>query len=390
MTAPLKTKYTIAVLPGDGIGPEVVDEAVKVLRLISSLAQSKGKYEISLEVCPFGGCAIDEVGTPLPDETLRVCREADAILLGAVGGPKWGPEAPIRPEPGLLKLRKELGLFANIRPALFPSQSLVPLSPIKESLVSGTNIVVLRELIGGIYFGDRVEYQGSFGTSEEEEKGTARDECSYSVGEVRRIARLAGWLATQQDPPLAVHSVDKANVLATSRLWRKTVTQVFKEEFPNLTLNHQLVDSASMLIVASPRKLNGVILTENLFGDILSDETSVIPGSLGLLPSASLSRIPSPTSLSPGLYEPIHGSAPDIAGSGVANPIGTILSVGMLLKYSLGLEEEAKAVEEAVRKVLDEKSLGGKELRTKDLGGGAGTKEVGDAVCEILKGLLDA
>lgn len=325
---------------------------------------------------------------------------------GAVGGPKWGTHPTLRPELGLLRLRKELGLYANIRPALFPAPSLVSHSPLKAHIAQGTEIVVVRELIGGLYFGDRQEAV----PGELEGPGSvAWDMCSYSVPEVTRITRLAAYLAGLSSPPLEVHSIDKANVLASSRLWRRTVTDVMAAEFPHIKLDHSLVDSAAMVICSNPRKLNGIILSsfrscspsfapalnrffprtaENLFGDILSDETSVIPGSLGLLPSASLGGIPDGKTAIPGLYEPIHGSAPDIAGQNIANPVGTILSIALMLRYSFGREREAKLVEEAVRIVLDDEAVGGFGFRTKDLGGEKKTSEVGEKVAEVLIGLL--
>ncbi|KAI0321940.1 3-isopropylmalate dehydrogenase [Amylostereum chailletii] len=376
--------FRVVVLPGDGIGPEVVAEAVKVLEAVFSVSSD---VDLKLETHLFGGCAIDEHGEALPPATLKACQGADAILMGSIGGPKWGVSSKVRPEPALLALRKALGLYANIRPARFASDALVSYSPLKESVTKGVDIIVVRELIGGVYFGKRKE-QGSG-----PDPDVAWDTMIYSEEEVRRITRVAAQIALTAEPPLAIHSIDKANVLATSRLWRKVVTETLQAEYPQLQLDHQLVDSASMMIVASPRKLNGVVLTENLFGDILSDETSVIPGSLGLLPSASLAGAPSnPSSASfkptAGLYEPIHGSAPDIAGQGIANPIGTILSAALLLRYSLGLDKQAQIIEDAVRKVLDTKDTGGLELRTADLGGKVGTKELGDKVVEIVKSML--
>jgi len=375
--------FRVVVLPGDGIGPEVVAEAVKVLEAVFS---GSSEVELKLEKCLFGGCAIDEVGEALPASTLQACKEADAILMGSIGGPKWGVNSKVRPEQGLLALRKALGLYANIRPANFASDSLIVNSPLKPSITRGVDIIVVRELIGGIYFGERKEQNVA------PREDVAWDTMIYSVEEVQRITRVAAQIALASDPPLSVHSIDKANVLASSRLWRKVVSETLEREYPQLKLDHQLVDSAAMVLVSNPRKLNGVVLTENLFGDILSDETSVIPGSLGLLPSASLAGAPSvPSSPSfkptPGLYEPIHGSAPDIAGKGIANPIGTILSAAMLLRYSLGLEKQAQLIETAVRKALDAKNEGGLELRTADLGGDIGTKEVGDKIVEILKTL---
>ncbi|KAI0772119.1 3-isopropylmalate dehydrogenase [Trametes elegans] len=381
-----KKTFRIVVLPGDGIGPEVTAEAVRVLEVINAATQ---EIDIKLETHDFGGCAIDSTGEPLPASTLKACQEADAILMGSIGGPKWGVNSKVRPEQGLLALRKALGLYANIRPANFASNSLLANSPLKPSVAEGVDIIVVRELIGGVYFGARKELGAGA------DADAAWDTMVYSVPEVQRITRVAAQIALQADPPLAIHSIDKANVLASSRLWRKVVSETLQAEYPQLALDHHLVDSASMLIVANPRKLNGVILTENLFGDILSDESSVIPGSLGLLPSASLAGAPSVAdALSPnfkatsGLYEPIHGSAPDIAGKGIANPIGTILSAAMLLRYSLGLERYAKAIEDAVRKALDDKASGGHELRTADLGGSVKTKEVGDKIVDILKTLL--
>ncbi|KAI0677347.1 3-isopropylmalate dehydrogenase [Trametes maxima] len=378
--------FRVVVLPGDGIGPEVVAQAVRVLQVISAATPD---IEIKLETYDFGGAAIDTVGEPLPASSLKACQEADAILLGAIGGPKWGVDAKVRPEPGLLALRKALGLYGNIRPANFASKSLLAHSPLKPSVAEGVDIIVVRELIGGAYFGARKEH--STGPDTE----SAWDTMIYSVPEVQRITRVAAQIALAANPPLPIHSIDKANVLASSRLWRKVVTETLQAEYPQLTLDHHLVDSAAMVIVASPRKLNGVILTENLFGDILSDESSVIPGSLGLLPSASLAGAPSVADAlspgfksTPGLYEPIHGSAPDIAGKGIANPVGTILSAAMLLRYSLGLERYAKAIEDAVRKALDDKAAGGHELRTADLGGSVSTQEIGDKIVEILKTLL--
>ncbi|KAG8721902.1 3-isopropylmalate dehydrogenase [Ceratobasidium sp. 395] len=388
--------FNITVLPGDGIGPEVIEQAIRVLDTVS--ASSSG-VKFNLTSHDFGGCAIDRHGDPLPDATLQACKSADAVLMGSVGGPKWGV-GKVRPEQGLLKLRKELGLYANIRPANFASDSLVASSPLKDSVAKGVDFIVVRELIGGLYFGKRKEEDEnlpsakgltSIGNKSIGDVGVAWDTMVYSVEEVQRITRVAAQIALAADPPLKIHSVDKANVLASSRLWRRVVTETMKNEFPNLELDHGLVDSVAMVMVQSPRKLNGVVLTENLFGDILSDEASVIPGSLGLLPSASLAGPPSKEVTDKttfGLYEPIHGSAPDIAGQGIANPIGTILSAAMLLRYSLGLEKEAKAIEDAVRKVLDAEDADGFGFRTKDLGGERGTVEVGDKVVDVLKGLL--
>lgn len=249
----------------------------------------------------------------------------------------------------------------------------------KESVVKGTEFIVVRELVGGIYFGERKEDDGD---------GTASDTLPYSKPEIQRITRLAAHLALQANPPLAIHSIDKANVLATSRLWRKVVTETIEKEYPQLKLDHQLVDSTAMVMVKNPRSLNGIILTENMFGDILSDESSVIPGSLGFLPSASLNGVPDGKTKAVGMYEPIHGSAPDISGKGVVNPVAMILSVAMMLRYSFHLSKEADAIEAAVRKVLDETSKGGFEFRTADVGGKHTTKEIGDKVVEVLEQLL--
>ncbi|KAJ2780982.1 hypothetical protein H4R18_003132 [Coemansia javaensis] len=374
----------VVVLPGDGVGPEVTAEAVKVLKAVAEIRARAGGRAIEFAEHAFGGCAIDAAGVPFPDATRAACEAADAILLGAVGGPQWprpvdandaskglGP----RPEQGLLDLRKGLDLFANIRPMSFPAGTLTSCSPLREDLVRDAEFVVVRELVGGIYFGRR---------GEEDAAGKAFDTMEYSVPEVERIARLAGALASRAKPPMTIHSIDKANVLATSRLWRRVVSDVIAREFPRVRVEHHLVDSAAMLMVKNPRALNGIVLTENMFGDILSDEASVIPGSLGLLPSASLSAVPTPGAPSRGLYEPIHGSAPDIAGQGVANPIGTILSAAMMLRYSLGMEREANVIELAVRRVLDSDELNGWGIRTRDLGGSATTAEVGDAVVRAV------
>lgn len=283
----------IVLLPGDGVGPECVAQAKKVLDAINSKTKN-----ISFVSALIGGCAIDATGVPLPAETLAECKTADAILLGAVGGPKWTNP---RPEQGLLEIRKGLGLYCNIRPCFFPGKSLVDYSPLKSEIVDGVSFTVVRELTGGIYFGDR------------KEGDVATDEMKYTRPEVERITRVAGQLAMQSNPPLRVTSVDKANVLATSRLWRKVVDEIMTKEFPQVEYCHALVDSTAMLMVKDPKKLNGVVLTENMFGDILSDEASVIPGSLGLLGSASVAGL---AGAKGGIFEPIHGSAPDIAGKG--------------------------------------------------------------------------
>lgn len=376
------TKYSVAVLPGDGIGPEVIAQAVRVLEFVSNKSTA---FSLDIHAHDFGGAAIDAAGAPFPEATRQACLAADAILLGAVGGPKWGV-GPVRPEQGLLAIRKELDLYANVRPALFPSESLLAHSPLRAEVARGTEFIVIRELVKGLYYGDRQEAD----LSTPDAKGEAYDMMVYDKSDVQRITRLAAYLALQQNPPAKIHSIDKANVLATSRLWRKVVTETIEAEFQDkgVEVDHHLVDSAAMVMVSNPRKLNGIVLTENMFGDILSDESSVIPGSLGLLPSASLSELPTGERPCKGLYEPIHGSAPDIAGRGWANPVGTILSAALLLRWSLGQEREAAAIELAVRKTLDTPDMGGHGLRTRDLGGTATTQEVGDKVLEVLGDLL--
>ncbi|MEN5060161.1 3-isopropylmalate dehydrogenase [Luteimonas sp. TWI1416] len=319
----------IVVLPGDGIGPEVTAAAVEVLEAV---AQRFG-HRFTLHEHLIGGAAIDATGQPLPEATLAAARDADAVLLGAVGGPKWSaPDAPVRPEQGLLAIRKALGLYANLRPVR-PHAAAAGASPIKSHLLAGVDLLVVRELTGGIYFGDKTRSAQD-----------ATDLCRYSVEEVERVVRRACLLARGRRGH--VTSVDKANVLETSRLWREVATRVVCDEFPDITLEHQLVDSMAMHLLAKPRAYD-VIVTENMFGDILTDEASMLAGSLGLLPSASLGEG------CVGMYEPIHGSAPDIAGRGIANPVGTILSAALLLRYSLGLSQEAACIEQAVDAVLD-------------------------------------
>jgi 3-isopropylmalate dehydrogenase len=338
----------IAVLPGDGIGPEVVREAVRVLR---GVGQCFG-HSFELREALFGGCAIDAAFVPLPEETLALCKSADAVLLGAIGGPKWGPSAKVRPEEGLLALRKTLGLYANLRPVKAHPQ-LAHASSLKPEV-----------LAGGIYFGKR-----------HREPRFAADTCSYSADEIERVVRVACKLARGRKRRLL--SVDKANVLDTSRLWREVTTQLVLQEFPELTLTHQLVDSCAMELVRAPAQFD-VLVTENLFGDILSDEAAMIPGSIGMLPSASLGEG------TRGLYEPIHGSAPDLAGQGVANPYGTILSVALLLRHSLGLVREAEAVESAVDAALT------RGVFTKDLAAGGASYGTAQAGAAVLEGLAPA
>jgi 3-isopropylmalate dehydrogenase len=339
----------IVTLPGDGIGPEVLASALTVLDTVAG--------DLTYEEHVFGGASIDAHGTALTDEVIEACKGADAVLLAAVGGPKWDttdPSAP-RPEQGLLGLRKGLGLFANLRPVR-PIEALYDASPLRRDIIERTDLLVVRELTGGIYFGAKGR-----------ENGRAHDTCEYSVEEIERIARTAFRAARSR-----VTSVDKANVLETSRLWRETVRRVHSEEFPNVELEHLLVDNAAMQLVAAPRHFD-VIVTENMFGDILSDEAAMLTGSIGMLPSASLGE-----DGDPGLFEPVHGSAPDITGQGVANPLAMILSAALMLRHGLGREDQAAAVESAVDNAL----AGG--LRTADLGGNATTAEATQAV---LKGL---
>ncbi|CAN3372739.1 hypothetical protein DIURU_004773 [Diutina rugosa] len=363
---------TITILPGDHVGTEVCDEAVKVLKAISENTPHQDvKFEFNTHL--IGGAAIDATGSPLPDETLDAAKKSDAVLLGAVGGPKWGTGA-VRPEQGLLKIRKELNLYANLRPCNFVSDKLLDMSPLRPEIVKGTNFTVVRELVGGIYFGERSEQ------SESPNNDTAWDTEKYTVAEVTRITRMAAFMALQHNPPLPIWSLDKANVLASSRLWRSTVDKVMKEEFPQLQVQHQLIDSAAMILVKSPTKLNGIIITSNMFGDIISDEASVIPGSLGLLPSASLASLPD-TNTAFGLYEPCHGSAPDLPANKV-NPIATILSAAMMLRLSLDCVKEAEALEKAVGVVIDQ------GIRTADLHGSSSTQEVGNAVAEAVAKIL--
>jgi 3-isopropylmalate dehydrogenase len=340
--------HRIVTLPGDGIGPEIMAPTVELLARL-------GDFEFDERV--FGGASIDASGTALTDEVLDACRGADAVLLAAVGGPKWDttdPHAP-RPEQGLLGLRKGLGLYANLRPVK-PIPALYDASPLRSERIEGTDLLVVRELTGGIYFGEK-----------RRTADRASDLCEYSVGEIERIARVGFGAARTH-----VSSVDKANVLETSRLWRETVVRVHSEEFPHVELEHVLVDNAAMQLVSSPRHFD-VILTENLFGDILSDEAAMLTGSIGMLPSASLGEPDTP-----GLFEPVHGSAPDIAGEGIANPLAMFLSAALLLRHGLSLETEAAAVESAVQRALD----GG--LRTADLGGEAGTAQATRAVLDNL------
>ncbi len=352
----------IALLPGDGIGPEIVNEAVKVL---SAVAEKFG-HHFAYRPVDIGGCSIDKFGLPITDEGMTVCKESDSVLLGAVGGPKWDNVDPsIRPEKALLAVRKELGLFANLRPTkLFPQ--LADASPLKKEIVgNGIDLLIVRELTGGVYFGERE-------TKEVDGEWKAVDLMPYSEHEIERIGRVA--FETAQKRRGKLHSVDKANVLDTSRLWRKTMHRL-AEEYPDVEYNDILVDNTAMQLIKNPTQFD-VIVTENMFGDILSDEASMLTGSIGMMPSASLS------SGTLGMYEPIHGSAPDIAGQDIANPIGTILSAAMMLRYSFDMPAEADAIEKAVNTVLDQ------GLRTADIWQDGFTKvgcaAMGDAVVEAL------
>jgi len=343
----------IVTLPGDGVGPEVTAAAVAVLQSVATHFGHDFSYDEHL----IGGAAIDAIGEPLPAGTLAACRSADAVLLGAVGGPKWSdPNAPVRPEQGLLALRAGLGVYANLRP-LKPHPALAALSPLKDEKLRDVDVLFVRELTGGAYFGAKTKTADA-----------ATDECKYTVAEIERVTRRAFELARARRRH--VTSVDKANVLETSRLWRRTVTRI-AADFPDVTLEHQLVDSMAMLLLTRPNAYD-VVVTENLFGDILTDEAAALAGSLGLLPSASLGEG------TRGLYEPIHGSAPDIAGKRTANPVGAILSAALLLRHSLRLEVEAQAVEAAVDEVLQRGPY------SRDLGGDAGTDTVRDAVLAAL------
>ncbi len=352
----------IALIPGDGIGPEIMKQAMKVLTAISH----KYNVQFSFHEVLMGGVAIDKTGVPLPEETVKVCKESDAVLLGAVGGEKWDNlPGHLRPEAGLLGIRKALGVFANLRPAiLFPQ--LKDASTLKEEVLGdGLDIMVVRELTGGLYFGEKKrEGQG--------DSLRAWDTMEYSVFEIERIVRVAFDLAMKRNKRLT--SVDKANVLESSRLWREVVSRVALE-YPEVTLNHMYVDNAAMQLIRNPKQFD-VIVTENMFGDILSDEASMLTGSLGMLPSASLGT------QNPGLYEPIHGSAPDIAGQDKANPIATIMSVAMMLRYSGDMEEAARDIENAVSKVLEQGYRTGDIMQPgmKEIG----TEKMGDLIAQAI------
>jgi 3-isopropylmalate dehydrogenase len=340
---------TIALLPGDGIGPEVAAAARRTLEAVAD--------DLTFEEHLVGGASIDAHGTAITEEAMAAVKASDAVLLGAVGGPQWDSNDPaaVRPEQGLFRLRADLGLFANLRP-IRPIRALYDASPLKRDRIEDVDMLIVRELTGGLYYGDRGRnHDGAY------------DTCVYSVAEIERIARVGFRAANSR-----VTSVDKANVLETSRLWRETVNRVHAEEYPNIELEHQLVDAAAMRLIASPRHFD-VILTENMFGDILSDEASMLTGSLGMLPTASLGGE------GPSLFEPVHGTAPDIAGQGIANPLGMILSAALLLRHGLGRETEAAALESAVDRALEA------GIRPPDLGGTATTAETTEAVLKEIK-----
>ena len=350
-------KKIIAVLPGDGIGPEVTEQAITILKKTAE----KYDHEFIFEEALIGAAAIDVTGNPYPKETHTLCLNSEAVLFGAIGDPKYDndPQAKIRPEQGLLKMRKDLGLYANVRP-IFTFKKLLSASPLKEEIIRGTDFIVIRELIGGIYFGKR---------GRDKTRTSAFDTSEYSKKEIQRIAKYALALAEKRGKQLTV--VDKANVLETSRLWRETV-QEMEKDFPNITLSYMFVDNASMQIIKRPSEFD-VIVTENMFGDILTDEASVITGSLGMLPSASIGK-------KTAVYEPIHGSYPKAAGLNTANPIGSILSAAMMLEYSFGLKKERDAVFAAVEKVIDQ-GFGTKDLSPQKV---LGTKELGEKIAKAI------
>jgi 3-isopropylmalate dehydrogenase len=358
--------HHIVTLPGDGIGPEIIEPTLELLEAL-------GDFDFQEHL--FGGASIDANGTALTDEVLADCRKADAVLLAAVGGPKWDTTDPSKPRPeqGLLGLRKGLGLYANLRPVK-PLAALYEASPLRRERIEGTDLLVVRELTGGIYFGEKTRSETS-----------ASDQCLYTSAEIERIARTAFAAAERRSEQPKLASVDKANVLETSRLWRAVVSELHEREFAHVELSHVLVDNAAMQLVSAPREFD-TIVTENMFGDILSDEAAMLTGSIGMLPSASLgggdTRSPdgSPgTGGGPGLFEPVHGSAPDIAGQGIANPLAMFLSAAMMLRDGLSLAGEAAAVESAVERALDA------GLRTTDLGGSATTSQATAAVMSNLE-----
>ncbi len=362
-------EYHIAVLPGDGIGPEVTAEAIKVLHAVGE----RFEHQFLCTEGLIGGIALDQTGLPLPDATVQLCRQSDAVLLGAVGGPQWdNPNAEVRPEQGLLGIRKVLGLFANLRPVTI-HPLLIASSPLRPERLAGVDMLVVRELTGGIYFGEKRRERTADGE-------WASDLCLYTQAEVERIVRVAADAARTRRGKLLL--VDKANVLETSRLWRSITTRLMQQEYPDLQFETMLVDACAMHMLRRPADFD-VVVTENMFGDILTDEASMLAGSMGMLPSASLGAAAEGAPTRMGLYEPIHGSAPDIAGQGKANPFATILSVALMLRYSLRLEAEAVAVEQAVQATLEAGTVTG------DIAAAGqpahSTAAVGDAVAQAVR-----
>ncbi|KAL2826636.1 Isopropylmalate dehydrogenase-like domain-containing protein [Aspergillus cavernicola] len=365
-----KKSYNILILPGDGIGPEVMTEATKILSEFNTPA-----LQFTLQEELIGGISIDTTGQSVTQRVKDAAVAADAVLFAAVGGPKWdhirrGLDGP---EGGLLQVRKAMDIYANLRPCSvdMPSRQIArDFSPFRQEVIEGVEFVVVRENCGGAYFGRKVE-----------EEDYAMDEWGYSTPEIQRITRLSAELALRHNPPWPVISLDKANVLASSRLWRRIVEKTITEEYPQVKLIHQLADSASLIMATNPRALNGVILADNTFGDMLSDQAGSLVGTLGVLPSASLDGLPraGEDRRVHGLYEPTHGSAPTISGKNIANPTAMILCVAMMFRYSFNMETEARRIEDAVRTVLDQ------GIRTADLGGKSGTKEFGDAVVAALR-----
>ncbi|KAL6231358.1 hypothetical protein BDW75DRAFT_243999 [Aspergillus navahoensis] len=363
--------YDIVVFPGDYGGPEVMAEGLKVLGEIQR--QYAHQVTFNLKHHLLGGASFDAHGTPITDKALSDAKAASAVLLGAVGGPAWD-KTPIPVESGLGRLRKALDAFGNLRPVKFIHPSLIGTSALKEEVCRGADLLIIRELTGGIYYGARQEHDGTL--------NAASDLDHYDRAQIQRVARLAGTLAMSTQPPTPITSLDKANLLAAcGRLWRGVVEETIHGEFPDVELKHMLIDTAAMTLGCRPTKLNGIVLTSNMFGDIISDQASAIPGSLGLLPSASLCAIPEGEieGRVRGIYEPVHGSAPDIAGQGIINPTGMILSVAMMLRYSLDMLAAATAIETAVSRVIEH------EGRTRDVGGTTSTAEFGDQVVAYLK-----